>query len=178
MKAGWSARRVARPLGRSDCVVRRCLDQWIQEMSFTRRPGSGRLRQINASVWSGATLEETGQQRNGTRSSLVTNTDLISANDNRVLVWRPRGERPNPAFALQRHTSPTASVMVWGAIVYNTRSPLVLTRGTMTAQRYVQDILQLHVLPRLPEAIFQQDNARPHTARVSQDCLRTVTILP
>ncbi|GFX43119.1 transposable element Tcb2 transposase [Trichonephila clavipes] len=29
-----------------------------------------------------------------------------------------------------------------------------------------------------PGAIFQQNNARPHTARVSQDCLRTVTTLP
>ncbi|GFW88622.1 transposable element Tcb2 transposase [Trichonephila clavipes] len=45
-EAGWSARRVARQLGRSsDYVVRRCWDQWIREMSFTRRPGSGRLRQ-------------------------------------------------------------------------------------------------------------------------------------
>ncbi|GFV93512.1 transposable element Tcb1 transposase [Trichonephila clavipes] len=51
----------------------------------------------------------------------------------------------------------------------------------MTAQRYVYHILQPHVLPlmqRLPGAIFQQDNARPHTARVSQDCLCTVTTLP
>ncbi|GFX44762.1 transposable element Tcb1 transposase [Trichonephila clavipes] len=50
----------------------------------------------------------------------------------------------------------------------------------MTDERYVHDILQPHVLPliqRLPEAIFQQDNARPHTARVSQVCLRTVTSL-
>ncbi|GFT32310.1 transposable element Tcb2 transposase [Trichonephila clavipes] len=33
-------------------------------------------------------------------------------------------------------------------------------------------------MQRLPGAIFQQDNARLHTARVSQDCLRTVTTLP
>ncbi|GFV38793.1 transposable element Tcb2 transposase [Trichonephila clavipes] len=44
----------------------------------------------------------------------------------------------------------------------------------MTSQRYVHDILQPHVLP----LIFQQDNARPRMARVSQDCLRTVTTLP
>ncbi|GFV17883.1 HTH_Tnp_Tc3_2 domain-containing protein [Trichonephila clavipes] len=43
MEAGWSARRAARQLGRSDCVVRRYWNQWIREMSFTRRPGSGRL---------------------------------------------------------------------------------------------------------------------------------------
>ncbi|GFS51679.1 transposable element Tcb1 transposase [Trichonephila clavipes] len=29
-----------------------------------------------------------------------------------------------------------------------------------------------------PGAILHQDNARPHTARVLQDCLRTVTTLP
>ncbi|GFT15071.1 transposable element Tcb2 transposase [Trichonephila clavipes] len=45
MEGRWSSRRVARQLGHSDCVVRRCLDQWIREISFTRRPGSGRPRQ-------------------------------------------------------------------------------------------------------------------------------------
>ncbi|GFV06213.1 transposable element Tcb1 transposase, partial [Trichonephila clavipes] len=51
----------------------------------------------------------------------------------------------------------------------------------MTRQLYVHDILQPHVLPlmqRLPGATFQQDNARPHTAKLSQDCLRTVSTLP
>ncbi|GFU39825.1 transposable element Tcb1 transposase [Trichonephila clavipes] len=51
----------------------------------------------------------------------------------------------------------------------------------MTAQRYVHDIMQPHVLPlmkRLSGAIFQQDNARPHTERVSQESLRPVTPLP
>ncbi|GFY03978.1 HTH_Tnp_Tc3_2 domain-containing protein [Trichonephila clavipes] len=47
MEAGWSTRRVARSLGRSDCVVRRCWDQWIQEMSFIRRPGLGSPRQTS-----------------------------------------------------------------------------------------------------------------------------------
>ncbi|GFT47010.1 transposable element Tcb2 transposase [Trichonephila clavipes] len=47
VEAGWSARRVARQFGSSDCVVRRCWSQWIQEMSFTRRPGSGRPRQTS-----------------------------------------------------------------------------------------------------------------------------------
>ncbi|PRD21645.1 UNVERIFIED_CONTAM: Transposable element Tcb2 transposase [Trichonephila clavipes] len=40
----------------------------------------------------------------------------LSSDANRVRVWRPWGERLNPAFALQRHTAPTAGVMVWGAI--------------------------------------------------------------
>ncbi|GFY20036.1 transposable element Tcb2 transposase [Trichonephila clavipes] len=120
--------------------------------------------------------EESGLQCNGTRSSLATN---LSSGNNLVRVWRPRGEHVNPAFDLQQHTAPTAGVMVWGAIAYSTQSPLVLIRGTMTPQWYTHDILQTHVLPLmkwLPGAIFQQDNARFLTARVSQDSFRTVTI--
>ncbi|GFW31458.1 transposable element Tcb2 transposase [Trichonephila clavipes] len=105
----------------------------------------------------------------------------LSSDDNRVHMWRLRGERLNPAFALQQHTAPTDGVMVWCDIAYNSRSPLVLIRGTMIAQLYVHDILQPHMLPlmqRFPGAIFQQNNAQSHTARVSQVCFRTVTTLP
>ncbi|GFW00661.1 transposable element Tcb2 transposase [Trichonephila clavipes] len=65
--------------------------------------------------------------------------------------------------------------MVWGAIAYDSRSTLIVMRGTLMGQRYVDDILRPHVglfLKGLPGAIFQQDNARPHTARVAQDFLR------
>ncbi|GFV93311.1 transposable element Tcb1 transposase [Trichonephila clavipes] len=93
---------------------------------------------------------------------------------------RPGSGRPrhtsHPVFRHIGHTAPTAGMVVWGFIAYNTRSPLVLIHGTMTVQRYVNDILQPHVLPlmqRLTGAIFQQDNARLHMARVSQDCLPT-----
>ncbi|GFW48427.1 transposable element Tcb2 transposase [Trichonephila clavipes] len=48
----------------------------------------------------------------------------FSSDDNRVRVCRPRDERLNPAFALQRHAAPKAGVMVWDAIAYNTWSPL------------------------------------------------------
>ncbi|GFW15351.1 transposable element Tcb2 transposase [Trichonephila clavipes] len=50
----------------------------------------------------------------------------------------------------------------------------------MTALRCVHILQphQLQLMQRLPGAIFQQDNARPHTERVSQDCLRTVTTFP
>ncbi|GFT17774.1 transposable element Tcb2 transposase [Trichonephila clavipes] len=104
----------------------------------------------------------------------------LSSDDKPVRVWRSRGERLNPAFALQRNSAPTAGVMVWGAIAYNTQSPLVLIRGTMTAHRYIHDILQPHVLPLMQwliGAIFQQDNAWPYTASVSLDCLHTVITL-
>ncbi|GFV64572.1 transposable element Tcb2 transposase [Trichonephila clavipes] len=36
----------------------------------------------------------------------------------------------------------------------------------------------LSLMKRFPGASFQQYNARLHTARVSQDCIRTVSTLP
>ncbi|GFW97733.1 transposable element Tcb2 transposase [Trichonephila clavipes] len=72
-------------------------------------------------------------------------------------------------------------VRVWRRPAYDSRSTLIVMRGTLTGQRYVDDILRLHVGPflnGLPGAIFQQDNARPHTTRVAQDFLRHFQTLP
>ncbi|GFY12502.1 transposable element Tcb2 transposase [Trichonephila clavipes] len=95
--------------------------------------------------------------------------------DNRVREWRRPGERYHSPHIVLRHTPRTAGVMVWGAIAYDSRSTLIVILGTLTGQRYVDDILRPHVGPflnGLPVAIFQHDNARPHTARVAQDFLR------
>ena len=67
--------------------------------------------------------------------------------------------------------------MFWRAIEYCSSFTLVLVRGTLTVQRYVVDILRPLVGPflnGLTGAIFQQDDARPHTARFAQDFLRNV----
>ncbi|GFV98354.1 transposable element Tcb2 transposase [Trichonephila clavipes] len=96
--------------------------------------------------------------------------------DNRVRVWRLPGERYNSPHTVLRHTARTACVMVWGAIAYDSRSTLIVMRGNLTGQRCVDDILRPHVGPFLNGllgVIFQQDNARPHTARVAQDFLPT-----
>ncbi|GFX53439.1 transposable element Tcb2 transposase [Trichonephila clavipes] len=106
---------------------------------------------------------------------------VLGTDDNRVRVWRRPGERYNSHHTVLRHTARTAGVMVWGTIVYDSRSTLIVMRGTLTGQRYVDDILRPHVGPflnGLPGAIFHQDNARPHTARVAQDLLRHFQTLP
>ncbi|GFU62759.1 transposable element Tc1 transposase [Trichonephila clavipes] len=106
---------------------------------------------------------------------------VLGTDDNRVRVWRRPGERYNSIHTVLRHTARTASVMVWGTIAYDSRSTLIVMRGTLTGQRYVDDILRPHVGPflnGLPGVICQQDNARPHTANVSQDFLRHFQTLP
>ncbi|GFS57644.1 transposable element Tcb1 transposase [Trichonephila clavipes] len=71
--------------------------------------------------------------------------------------------------------------MVWSAISFESRSSLVVIRGTLTAHQYVDDILITVLLPYLLQytgLIFQQDNARPHTARVAMSCLTACQTLP
>ncbi|GFY11354.1 transposable element Tcb2 transposase [Trichonephila clavipes] len=106
---------------------------------------------------------------------------VLGTDDNRVRVWRHPGERYNSPHTVLRHTACTAGVLAWGAIAYDSRSTLIVMRGTLTGQRYVDDILRPYVKPflnGLPGAIFQQDNAHPHTARVAQDFLRYFQTLP
>ncbi|GFU25832.1 transposable element Tc1 transposase [Trichonephila clavipes] len=106
---------------------------------------------------------------------------VLGTNDNPVRVRRRFGERYNSPHIVLRHTARTSGVMVWGAIAYDSRSTLIAIRGTLTGQRYVDDILRSHVGPflnGLPGAIFQQDNARPQTARIAQDFLRHFQSFP
>ncbi|GFU72302.1 transposable element Tcb1 transposase [Trichonephila clavipes] len=105
----------------------------------------------------------------------------LSADDHRTRVWRRTGQRSDPAFIVERHTAISQGVTVWGAISWDTRSSLVVLQGTLTARRYVDDTLTPIVLPMLssrPGAIYQQDNARPHTTRLSQQCLQGYDVLP
>ncbi|UYV81368.1 hypothetical protein LAZ67_20000963, partial [Cordylochernes scorpioides] len=105
----------------------------------------------------------------------------LSSDSRRVRVWRRRGERSDPAAIVERPTVRQRGIMVWGAIAYDSRSPLLRIQGTMTAQRYVDDVLRPVTLPYLqgvPNALYQQDNARPHTARISQQALKDVQMLP
>ncbi|GFU95409.1 transposable element Tcb1 transposase [Trichonephila clavipes] len=70
---------------------------------------------------------------------------------------------------------------VWRRPAYDSQFTLIVMRGTITGQRYVDGILRPHVGPflnGLPGTILQQDNACPQTARVSQDFLRHFKTLP
>ncbi|GFT80956.1 transposable element Tcb1 transposase [Trichonephila clavipes] len=72
---------------------------------------------------------------------------------------------------IHHHTGPAPGIMVWGGIGYHSRTPLVRIAGTLNSQRYISEVLEPVVLPYLQGlsiAIFLQDNARPHVARIVQ----------
>ena len=72
--------------------------------------------------------------------------------------------------------------MVRGAMSYNQRSDLEIIRGNVTAQRYINDVLQPHLLSIIDQQreLYQHDNARPPTAHATVNFLQNsnVNVLP
>ena len=69
--------------------------------------------------------------------------------------------------------------MVWGGITWATRTQLVTVNGNLNAVQYRDDILDQYVLPFInanAPLTLQQDNARPHVARIVSDHLQANAI--
>ena len=70
--------------------------------------------------------------------------------------------------------------MVWGGIAHGIKSQLIVVAGNMTTVRYKDESLRPVAVPLVQQRnlILQQDNARPHVARVCQDFLANNNIAP
>ena len=70
--------------------------------------------------------------------------------------------------------------MVWGGISMNGKKTLVIVPGRLNGQRYIDEIITPHVIPYMhnlgPGSTFQDDNARPHRARIVNDLLQQQNI--
>ncbi|GFV26231.1 transposable element Tc1 transposase [Trichonephila clavipes] len=180
-EAGWSNRRIGRHLGRSDMVVARCWQQWITEGRVYRRGGHP------------VPSRETIRRR-------LTEVGLRSRRPLRRLPLTPHHRQCRLDFCRPRATW---SVTDWRRVIFSdesrfslsdddhrtrvwrrrpaVRSGIYCRAAYSNFTRYVDDILTPIVLPMLssrPGAIYQQDNARPHTARLSQQCLQGYDVLP
>ncbi|GFX28039.1 hypothetical protein TNCV_774231 [Trichonephila clavipes] len=104
-------------------------------------------------------------------------------NDGRIRVWRQRPERLLNCCIMHRHTGPAPGIMVWDGIRFHCFTHLVRIAGTLNGQCHTLEVLEPGVLPyiqRLPLAISQQDNARPHVALNVQEFFFThlIELLP
>ena len=86
------------------------------------------------------------------------------------------GERFADVNVNQRLPFGADSVMVWGAFSFNVWTPLYVIDGNLNGNHYLQEVIQAFVIPALQRigtaAMFQDDNARPHRAKVVTDFLR------
>ncbi len=102
--------------------------------------------------------------------------DILVGNHRcRVLQAKEEGDLP---ACYQRSVQKPASLMVWGCISAYGMGSLHVLEGTMNAKKYIK-VLEQHMLPsRRPlfqgrPCVFQQDNAKPHTAAITTAWLRS-----
>ncbi|GFV77168.1 transposable element Tc1 transposase [Trichonephila clavipes] len=88
----------------------------------------------------------------------------LSSDCRRQLIWRESGTAYRPENIQEKDRYPTCSIMVWAGIMTNGRTRLhVVANGTMTGQRYIDEVLLPHV--RLfrgavgDKFVFMDDNA-------------------
>ncbi|GFU40959.1 transposable element Tcb2 transposase [Trichonephila clavipes] len=92
------------------------------------------------------------------------------------LIWRESGTAYRPENIQEKDRYPTCSIMVWASIMIYGRMRLhVVANGTMTGQRYIDEVLLPHVgLFRGAvgdKFVFMDDNATCHRTLAVQDCL-------
>ena len=99
---------------------------------------------------------------------------LLDMLDRRRRVWRRRGERYANFTIVEHDRYGGGSLMVWGGISVRSRTELLVLNGTLTGQRYINEVLQPAVLPFFQQhhIVLQDDNARPHRARIVQQFLQ------
>ncbi|GFV93755.1 transposable element Tcb1 transposase [Trichonephila clavipes] len=100
----------------------------------------------------------------------------LSSDCRRQLIWRESGTAYRPENIQENDRYPTCSIMVLAGIMINGRTRLhVVANGTMTGQRYIDEVLLPHV--RLfcgavgDKFVFMDDNATCHRTLAIQDCL-------
>ncbi|GFT63335.1 transposable element Tcb1 transposase [Trichonephila clavipes] len=71
---------------------------------------------------------------------------VLSSDCRRQLIWRESGTAYRPENIQEKDRYPTCSIMVWAGIMINGRTYLhVVANGTMTDQRYIDEVLLPHV---------------------------------
>ncbi|GFW63466.1 transposable element Tcb2 transposase [Trichonephila clavipes] len=100
----------------------------------------------------------------------------LSSDCRRQLIWRGSGTAYRPENIQEKDRYPTCSIMVRAGIMINGRTRLhVVVNGTMTGQRYIDEVLLPHVRifrgAVCDKFVFMDDNATCHRTLAVQDCL-------
>ncbi len=126
-------------------------------------------------LWAKAHLKRTVSKWKSVLWSYESKFDIFIGNHGRrVLRTKEEGDLP---ASYQRSVQKPASLMVWGYMNAYMGSLHVL-EGTMNTERYIK-VLEQQIFPsrwRLfwgKPCVFQQDNAKPHTAAIRTAWLRS-----
>ncbi|GFV18825.1 transposable element Tc1 transposase [Trichonephila clavipes] len=180
---GWSTHRVAGQVDRSECAVRNCWEQWTREGTHARKIGSGTTRKTtrreDGRIVRQALVDPTVTRptiRADVGVAIVPQTisrHLAEANlkSKRFFLALPLTPEHRQLLLQWCQARSMWNVTDWQKVVFSDESRF-----------WGADDNRVRVWRRpgpflngLPGAIFQQDNARPHTA---EDFLRHFQTLP
>ncbi|GFV16931.1 transposable element Tc1 transposase [Trichonephila clavipes] len=153
--AGWSTRHIAGQVDRSECAVRNCWEQWTREV-------------IRSTIRADVCVAVVPQ----TISRHLAEENLKSKRPFRALPLTPEHRQLRLQWCQVRSMW---NVTDWQKVVFSDESRFVwgTDDNRVRVWRHPGPFLN-----GLPGAIFQQDNARVHTARVAQDFLRHFQTIP
>ncbi|GFS94555.1 HTH_Tnp_Tc3_2 domain-containing protein [Trichonephila clavipes] len=115
-EAGWTTRRIARHMGRSNVTIRRCWQEWVGSDRFQRHDGRGRPnatadRGDRFTVRSVVTVPNSSSSTIRLRPAHDDESRFqLCRDDHRRCVWRRPGQRADPAFTIAPYTSPQPGV--------------------------------------------------------------------
>ncbi|GFV35266.1 transposable element Tcb2 transposase [Trichonephila clavipes] len=175
--SGWSTRRVAGQVDRWECAVRNCWEQWTREGIHARKTGSGETRKttrredrriVRQALVDPTVTRSTIRADVGvaivpqTISRHLAEANLKSKRSFCALTLTPEHRQLRLQWCQARSMW---NVTDWQKVVFSDESRFVLETDDNRVRVWRGPGPFLNCLPG---AIFQQDNARPHTARVAQ----------
>ncbi|GBO03500.1 hypothetical protein AVEN_181855-1 [Araneus ventricosus] len=162
-------------LCRADCVKEVCSHDDLLFVCLCPQRTSERscIGPVNIAV---------GHQSSGTTYSLRMSLDFNIQNDSRMaMIWREPGSCYRAPHIVEKDHYRGGELLVWAGIATNGRTDLYVSPGgSVTAVRYRNEFLHPLIRPFIAgigiDAIFMDDNARPHGARLVRSYLKSETI--
>ena len=108
----------------------------------------------------------------------------MDMSDGRAKVLQRQGERYADCCVRESSLWSGGREMAWGGISWCYRTQLIVIEGNLISRRYIDEVLEPVVVPFLQNhadvTLYQQDKARPHSARLTTDFLgqNNVQVLP
>ncbi len=148
------------------CAICRCQ---LKLYRAKRKPYVNMVQKRRRVLWAKAHLKWTVSKWKSVLWSDESKFDILVGNHGRR-VLRANKEGDLPA-CYQRSIQKPASLMVWGCISAYGMGSLQALDATMNAERYIK-VLEQPMRPSR-QCVFQQDNAKPHTAAITTAWLRS-----
>ncbi|GFY32964.1 uncharacterized protein TNCV_2877131 [Trichonephila clavipes] len=164
---------VAARVSRDPMTVSIIWNQWVQDV--TSRTLSQELGSLTRQQVSARSVRRRMQHHELSWRDVIFSDELsfgFQHQDGCIRVWRYHGDCTLAGCIHHRHTYRSPSEMVWGAIGYTSRSPLVRINGTLNSAHYISGGLRLVSL-----SLFEPCETL-RFSRIMRDCMLPVLYRP